>query len=64
MNNYHLFLIRSDQATQIVGHLLAGLVTLALVFSLAASTPVEVPDAPAPAPAAMPADTELVAAHH
>lgn len=36
MNNYHLFLIRSDQVTQILTHLAAGIVTLVLIFSLGA----------------------------
>lgn len=36
MNNYHLFLIRSDQVTQIVAHLTAGIVTLVLIFSVIA----------------------------
>lgn len=36
MNNYHLFLIRSDQVTQILTHLAAGIVTLVLIASLGA----------------------------
>jgi hypothetical protein len=36
MNNYHLFLIRSDQVTQILTHLAAGIATLVLISSLGA----------------------------
>lgn len=37
MNNYHLFLIRSDQVTQITAHLVAGIVTLFLIATLGVS---------------------------
>lgn len=45
MNNYHLFLIRSDGVTQLTAHLLAGILALALFVSL---------DAPKDAPLAPP----------
>lgn len=34
MNNYHLFLIRSDSVTQLAAHLVAGIVALALIFTV------------------------------
>jgi hypothetical protein len=48
MNNFHLFLIRSDCVTQLAAHLLAGILALVLFVSLDA--PKESP-LPAPAPA-------------
>jgi hypothetical protein len=65
MNNYHLFLIRSDCVTQLAAHLLAGILALVLFVSL--GSPKESP-LPAPAPQAsvaehaLPAGTMIVAA--
>jgi hypothetical protein len=41
MNNYHLFLIRTNCVTQLAGHLLAGILALVLFFGMSA-TPREV----------------------
>ena len=68
MNNYHLFLIRSDQVTQICAHLAAGIVTLLLIASIGSPKSEQLARIPTPTPVvaiqgALPAGTELVAAH-
>lgn len=37
MNNYHLFLIRSNCMTQLAAHLLAGIIAFFLVSSITAA---------------------------
>lgn len=65
MNNYHLFLIRSDQVTQIAAHLAAGIITLVLIVTLGASqgdhAPKPRPDEVTEIIVTLPERTEMVA---
>lgn len=66
MNNYHLFLIRSDQVTQIIAHLTAGIVTLVLILGLVAPsgnhTSEPRPDRVTELAGTVPEGTEMIAA--
>jgi hypothetical protein len=65
MNNYHLFLIRSDSVTQIAAHLAAGVIALVFLASLAKAPATNLPDAPASREVTaivLPAGTPMLAA--
>ena len=65
MNNYHLFLIRSDYVTQIAAHLAAGIVALALISSVLAPEHAVMPEATRDVPAVgatLPQGTTVLAA--
>ncbi len=64
MNNHHLFLIRPDYVTQLLGHLVAGMIALVLVFCAFAPKENFRPDTAPAAPAAriaLPAGTTVLA---
>ncbi len=66
MNNYHLFLIRSDSVTQIAAHLLAGIIALVFISSLVSPAPERLADVPVASRTAaaviLPAGTTMLAA--
>jgi hypothetical protein len=64
MNNYHLFLIRSDSITQIAAHLLAGIIALVFLANLGSHSDRPLPELPAAQITAvsLPAGTSLLAA--
>jgi hypothetical protein len=64
MNNYHLFLIRSDSITQIAAHLVAGIIALVLIAQVSTSADAPMPEIPAAQVTAvvLPAGTPMLAA--
>jgi len=64
MNNYHLFLIRSDIVTQIAAHLVAGIITLVFIAHVSAPDAAPTPEIPAAQVTAvvLPAGTPMLAA--
>lgn len=65
MNNYYLFFIRPDYVTQLLAHLLAGIVVLALIVAVKAPERSSLPDPmhrPAQVTELLPADATMLAA--
>jgi len=66
MNNYHLFLIRSDSVTQIAAHLVAGIIALVFISTLVTAEPgplaAEVTPVAQAAVMELPAGTPMLAA--